>query len=246
MLSSAGHGALCMFSCCPESPYHIQCLSRVAVTVLGQGPQSWLFCPIISLALAVVERAQGVTPFSTRPRSAVPPAQQQFWLTHAAAIVDSLASHFQSLSQSHVAQVLQSQSSWVGGEHLSGPQQELCVPPSVLDSLSTWLATQCEQFASGPQQGFCCRSSFAQPFVNMQVETVASPRSPFLNAVLSPVDTSGPGSPIVVSHPFVRMPVAGEPPPSQSASPFQFFEGGPVWLTRFVEVPLDVYARVNA
>ena len=29
--SSAGHGALCMFSCCPESSYHIQCLSRVAV-----------------------------------------------------------------------------------------------------------------------------------------------------------------------------------------------------------------------
>ena len=34
---------------------------------------------------------------------------------------------------------------WVGGEHLSGLQQELCVPPSVLDSLSTWLATQCDQ-----------------------------------------------------------------------------------------------------
>ena len=55
---------------------------------------------------------------------------------------------------SHVAQVLQCHSSWVGGEHLSGPQQELCVPPSVLDSLTTWLATQCEQFASGPHQGF--------------------------------------------------------------------------------------------
>ena len=56
-------------------------------TVPGQGPQSSLFCPIISLALAVVERAQGVTPFSTGPRSAVTPAQQQYWMTHAAAIV---------------------------------------------------------------------------------------------------------------------------------------------------------------
>ena len=85
------------------------------------------------------------------------------------------------------------------------------------------------------------------PFLNMQVETpVARPRSPFQNAVVNPVDTSGPGSPIVVSHPFVTMPVAAEPPPSQSTSPFQFPEGGPVRLTRFVEMPLDVYhARVD-
>ena len=38
--SSAGHGALCMFSCCPESPYHVQCLSRVAV---AEGDP--VFCP---------------------------------------------------------------------------------------------------------------------------------------------------------------------------------------------------------
>ena len=38
--SSAGHGALCMFSCCPESPYHVQCLSRVAV---AEG--DLVFCP---------------------------------------------------------------------------------------------------------------------------------------------------------------------------------------------------------
>ena len=71
----------------------------------------------------------GVTPFSTGPRSAVPP--QQYWMTHAAAIMDSLAGHFQSLfPQSHVAQVLQSQSSWVGGEHLSGN----CVRPNANSS----------------------------------------------------------------------------------------------------------------
>ena len=35
-------------------------------------------------------------------------------------------------------------------------------------------------------------------------------------------------------------------PPSQSASPFQFPKDGPVGLTRFVEMPLDVYyAGVN-
>ena len=173
----------------------------------------------------MVERARGVTPFCTGPRSAVPPAQQLYWMTHAAAIVDSLANHFQSLSpQSHVAQVLQSQSSWVGG--FSGTQQELCVPPSVLDSVSTWLATQCEQFASGQHQGSVAEVPSPSPFVNMQVETpVASPRSPFQNAGHNPVETSGPGSPIAVSHPFVTMPVAVEPPPSQSASPFEFPKG---------------------
>ena len=61
----------------------------------------------MSLALAVVERAQGVTPFSTGPRSAVPPAQQKYSMTCAAAIVDFLAGHFESISpMSHVAQVL--------------------------------------------------------------------------------------------------------------------------------------------
>ena len=211
-----------------------------------QGPQSWLFCPIISLALAVVERARGVTPFSTGPRSVVPPAQEQYWMTHAAAIVDFLASHFQSFSpQSQIAQVLQSQSSWVGGEHLPGPQQELCVPQFVSDSESTWLGTQCEQFTSGRHQVAAVLSP--SPFLNMQVETpVASPRSPFQNAVVNRIDTSGQGSPIVVSNRFVTMPVAAERPPSQSTFPFQFPEGGPVRLTRFVEMPLDVYyARVN-
>ena len=72
------------------------------ITVPGQGPQSWMFCPIISLALAVVERARGVTPFSTGPRSVVPPAQEQYWMTHAAAIVDSwqaISSHFSPVSK---------------------------------------------------------------------------------------------------------------------------------------------------
>ena len=109
------------------------------------------------------------------------------------------------------------------------------------------MAIQCEQFASGPHQGSVAEVPSPSPFVDMQVETpAASPRSPFQNAGHNPVETSGPGSPIVVSHPFVTTPVAAEPPPSQSASPFQLTEGGPVRLTRFVEMPLDVcYARVN-
>ena len=40
------------------------------------GPQSWLLFPIISLAMAAVERA----------RSVISPAQQLYWMTHAGAI----------------------------------------------------------------------------------------------------------------------------------------------------------------
>ena len=145
------------------------------------------------------------------------------WMTNTAAIVDSLADHFQSVSplpspQCHVAQVLLCQSSWVGGEHLSGPMQEMCVPAPVLGA---WLATQCEQFASGPHHAV---AEVLSPslFVHMQVETpVASPRSPFQNAGQNPVGEWS-GSPIVVSHPLATMLLAVESPPSQSASPFQF------------------------
>ena len=149
-----------------------------------------------------------MTPFSTGPRSVVPPAQEQYWMTHAAAIVDSLAGHFQSLSpQSQIAQVLQNQSSWVGGEHLSGPQQELCVPPSVLDSLSTWLATQCEQFASGLHQVAAVISP--SHFLNMQVETpVAVLDRHFRTQSSIPLTQVAPGSPIVPTIPiYISVPI---------------------------------------
>ena len=47
--------------------------------------------------------------------------------------------------------------------NISQAHNKNCVfPPSVLDSLSTWMATQCEQFASATSSSCSC---FAQPFL---------------------------------------------------------------------------------
>ena len=209
------------------------------------GPQSWLICPITSLALAVVERARSVTPFSTGPRSAVPLAQQQYWMTHAAAIVDSLASHFQSLPPS----LMSRKSCRVSP---LGLVVNISLRPRTRILCSTICVGFPEHMFGDPMRivrewttsGSVTEVPSPSPFVNMQVETpLTSPRSPFQNAGHNPVETSGPGSPIVVSHPFA-MPVAAEPHLPQSL--FQFPVGGPVRLTRFVEMPFDVYyARVN-
>ena len=48
----------------------------------------------------------------------------------------------------------------------------------------------------------------------------------------------------IVPHPFTDAPVRGVQ--TVASAPLQFTEGGPVRLTRFVEVPLDAcYARLN-
>ena len=104
-----------------------------------------------------------VTPFSTGPRSAVPPAQQQCWMTHAAAIVDSFWPQvtFPPVS----SRASPAESGLLGGWWTSLRP----LPPSVLDSLSTWLATQCEQFQR-PHQGLACRSRFLWPVLDRHFE----------------------------------------------------------------------------
>ena len=127
----------------------------------------------------------------------IPPAQLQYWMTHTAAIVDSLA---QSLSPSLMSRKSCSVCPLgIGGEHLSGPQQELCVPPSVLDSLT--MVGDPMRTVEWTTSRFCC--SLHQPFREHAVETpVASCRSEC---------SQSPGSPIVVSHPFVTCPLQQSP-----------------------------------
>ena len=71
-----------------------------SVTAPGSGTQSWLLCPLISLALAGAERAHGVPLYSTGLRQPVPPDQERFWLSTAQDIIDSLIAHFRTLSPS--------------------------------------------------------------------------------------------------------------------------------------------------
>ena len=74
------------------------------IRVPGSGTQAWLLCQVISLALAGAERARHVALYSTGPRQPAPTEQEGFWTSIAEAVINCLATHFQSLSsQSSVA-----------------------------------------------------------------------------------------------------------------------------------------------
>ena len=210
------------------------------ITAPGNGTQSWLPCPLISLALAGAERAHGVPLYSTRPRQPVPPDQERFWLSTAQDIIDSLIAHFRAMSlQSTVALELQRPESWAGGDHLSPGLQERCVPRHVFEALNVWLTDQCASSdvrTSPPVE--------PSPFIRNAPDPPV-PRSPFgllvqPDQVPNVVPAGGnlpASSPVVASHPFVGVPTQG----GQSPATVQFAEGGPVRLTRFVEMSLDSY-----
>ena len=129
----------------------------------GGGPQSWLFCPLISLALESIEIARGVSRWSTGSRHPVPDPQCEFWRSTALEIIQMFGAHVQSLTHdSEVAQGLQH--NWDGGEHLSARLQELCSPPHIMSALCAWLVRQCDEFVS-PTSG------------NVVVQRVPSPVS---------------------------------------------------------------------
>ena len=100
----------------------------------GSGTQSWLFCPLISLGLAVAESRLGVPPYSTGNREQVPSEQSQFWTTHALPIIRAHADHFHSLDRSPPAAVLLQ--SWEGG-HLD------------MSMIAVWLSDAVTQFRQG-------------------------------------------------------------------------------------------------
>ena len=200
---------------------------------------------MISLALAGAERAHGVPLYSTGPRQPVPPDQERFWLSTAQDIIDSLIAHFRAISpQSPVALELQRPESWAGGDHLSPGLQERCVPRHIFEALNVWLTDQC---ASSD-----VRTSLPvvpSPFVRSAPDPPL-PRSPFgplvqPDQVPNVVPAGGnlpASSPVVTSHPFVGVPTQG----GQSPATIQFAEGGPVRLTRFVEMSLEsYYAHLN-
>ena len=126
-----------------------------------------------------------------------------------------------------------------GGDHLSPGLQERCVPPHIVEALNVWLAEQCESHISGRTSSH----AFPSPFVDGAPDPPLH-RSPFGHLVDSvPGGSAGaPANPASVSHSFIDTSVREV----QTPASIQFTEGGPVRLTRFVEMPLDVYyARLN-
>ena len=151
----------------PEAPSHLWGVftdGDSPISPPGGGPQSWLFCPLISLALESIEIARGVSRWSTGSRHPVPDPQREFWCSTALEIIQMFSAHVQSLTHdSEVAQGLQH--NWDGGEHLSARLQELCSPPHIISALCAWLVRQCDEFVS-PTSG------------NVVVQRVPSPVSP--------------------------------------------------------------------
>ena len=122
--------------------------------------ESWFFCPLVSLGLALAESNRGIPLYSTGSREQVPPNQSLF-CTHASHIIQVCAT---------AAIALQS---WQGG-HLNTPAQELVTPPDIFSMMSVW---------SEAVVGFSSRSQAARlpssaPPVHVSSPPV-SPPSPF-------------------------------------------------------------------
>ena len=128
---------------CPLYGWNTSSLSRP-----GEGTQSWLFCPLISLGLRSLEINLGVVAFSTGPRAPVPDSQFQFWSHNAANIINAFAAHFAALPRDDpVALALSQSRSWgSSGAHLDAGLQEQATPPHILSMLEVWIASQVAQF----------------------------------------------------------------------------------------------------
>ena len=220
----------------------------------GEGTQSWLFCPLISLGLLAVETRLSVPPFSTGPRAPVPEEQIQFWTHQAPDIIVAFAVHFSTISHNDpLAVALSSPSSWgPSGDHLVASLQEALTPPHILSQMEVWLSSQVATFRgegalpvphSPPADPATevhsppVPSPFAPHPHTVQLSPTASPRSPFAS-----VQTHAPLHGAVVSNPFA---VSGPATPPNRPSPLP--GAGPVRLTRFLEMPRDeYYATVNS
>ena len=199
----------------------------------GSGSQSWLFCPLISLGLALAESQLGVPPYSTGSRDQVPFDQSLFWTTHANPIIQAFAAHFSSFDRDQLAaRMLQS---WERG-HLSSSAQEHVTPPHIASMLTVWLSEVVSSFEV-PLAALPQNSSVAPPAPSSSI----SP-SPFQRAAATN-NQATPHDPMCVSHPFAQthMPQAPRRPPLppdglRNVVP----EAGPVVSPGFLRCPATI------
>ena len=130
------------------------------LTVPGQGPQSWLFCPLISLGLLQLEQQTGLQPWSIGQRAEVPQSQSNFWLgwPQASSVIQQYSAFFRSPSGQAAFDVVSQPSRWRGGrdqpaDHLSGQDQEMVTPQAIIPELEV-LAV--ELAAWSPHVGDSC------------------------------------------------------------------------------------------
>ena len=132
------------------------------LAVPGNGTQSWLFCPLISLGLLSFELESSLQPWSIGCRAVVPSAQARFWQgsQQARTIIAQYAAHFQSPAGQSALRTVSDPVRWRthGGQvndHLSGADQEFVTPQHLtvaLEVLTVELATWTPEVADSPPE----------------------------------------------------------------------------------------------
>ena len=230
---------------------------------LGEGTQSWLFCPLISLGMLQVETTLNIPAYTTGPRAPVPECQRQYWSRNAGELISAYAAHFASLPRDDpsVAALTQSQSWGPSGDHLDARLQEQCTPAHILSMMEVWISTQVAGITILPSAPMAVDANLhnASP-ASPAADNVGSPSrplpSPFVRPctfpevpLRSPFTSQASHAPLngsVVSNPFTTsIPTVNNTVVSNRGSPLP--GAGPVRLTRFLEMPRDqYYATVNA
>lgn len=108
------------------------------LSVPGQGTQSWLFCPLISLGLLQLEQQTGQQLWSTGQRAEVPQAQLNFWLAwpQASSVIRQYSAFFRSPAGQAALDVVSQPSRWRGAgglpaDHLRGRDQVMVTPQAI-------------------------------------------------------------------------------------------------------------------
>ena len=251
------------FSCgplCGMSPLYgwdARTLSRP-----GEGTQSWLFCPLISLGMLQLETTLNILAYTTGPRAPVPECQRQHWSRNAGELIDAYAAHFASLLRNDplVAALTQSQAWGPSGDHLDARLQEQCTPAHILSMMEVWISAQVAGSTIPPSAPTVLVTNFhngssgsladnvgapsrplPSPFVLSRTFPEVPPRSPF-ESQASHVPLHG----SVVSNSFTTsLPTENNTVASNRGPPLP--GAGPVRLARFLEMNRDqYYATVNA
>ena len=219
----------------------------------GEGTQSWLFCPLMSLGLWALEVRHAVLAYSTGPRAPVPDPQAQFWTAHAGDVIHTFGDHFSGLtSDNPLAVALGSPPSWgPSGDHLEARIQKALTPSHITAVLEVWLASQVGSFGGDDEhipQPFPLPAApvplpngpsdpVPSPFLaSLREVPAASSRSPFAAQHSAP-----PLRGAVVFNTFVTTTAPVQVRGHVRNSPSPLLGAGPVRVTRFLEMSTDEY-----
>ena len=211
------------------------------ITAPGSGTQSWLLCPLISMALARAEVLRSVVPFSVGGRAQVPVDQAQFWQHNVPHAIDALSNQFLAFPPNDPRAVaLATRDSW--GARGDPLPSQAAVQEDVMSMLTVWLT---EQIA--PQFSTTARNTDSPVHLDVvsQSPRTSPPPNPFNSVHQTTGRTSGG---VVVSSPFAHLNGSFAENNSVTDVAVEVVQGaGPTRLTRFLEMSRDLfYSTLNS